>query len=211
MRASPMEKTDRKNRKGGRWPLYVIIAVAVGTPLLSTALYFLAPPSGTTNRGELIEPVELAGGILPEPGTSEEVWHLLALGESGCGEECKARLCTLRQVRLVHLGEKDRIGRVWLLTEGDGPPAELTMEPGCGRGLEAADSAELGEIDILDGVTVAPIPGGLLDRLPEAADRASHLYLVDPRGRVMMRYRDGTPAKDIAKDLSRLLRLSRRA
>lgn len=195
-----------------RWPAILIVAVAVATPLLSTALFLYAPPSDTTNRGELLTPVALPAGFLPVTAGTTSTWHLLAIGTPDCDVACQQRLCLIHQVRLVHLGEKDRIGRLWLLTGAGTPPAHLTMEPGCGHQLPAAQ-VPLDPIDILTGVTVVPEDAALLAALPQDArgDRDGYLYLVDPNNRVIMRYPRGTPAQDIAKDLGRLLRLSRRA
>lgn len=196
-----------------RWPLILILVIAVGTPLLATALFFFAPPTGTTNRGELLEPLPLPDGIvLPAVGT-EEIWHLLAIGPAACDLACQQRLCLVHQIRLVHLGEKDRIGRIWLIEGATATPTELTMEPGCGRDLPAAH-ATLDPIDILGGVNSVRLPAGWLQQLPAPAAgsaRDAYLYIVDPQARVIMRYPAQTPASHIAKDLGRLLRLSQRA
>lgn len=194
-----------------RWPLYLILVIAIGTPVVSTLFYFYAPPENSTNLGELITPVSLPQGVLPPNQTTEQVWHLLTIADAECDLACQQRLCLIHQIRLVNLGDKDRIGRVWLQTGSNTPPTQLSMEPGCGRNLAAAHKT-LDHIDILTEVITAALPANWSTQLPGNGTNAQHFfYIVDPQENIIMRYPESTAAKDIAKDLKRLLRLSRRA
>ena len=198
-------------RAGSKWQVVALVAIAVGTPVASTLLYLLAPPTGeTTNSGELLEPAEVPEELLP--GADGRTWHLLVVGGPQCGPACRERLCVANQARQVNLGEIERIGRVWVVTGAGDVPGSIEVEPSCGRDVEAA-RIEAGEVDALDGVEVVragaagasflPGPGGGLE--PE-----DYVYFVDPQGNLMMRHGPDVSVKDVAKDLRRLLRLSRR-
>ena len=196
----------------GRLQLLLVLAIAIGTPIASTLLYFYAPPSGTTNYGELVTPSPLPEGFLDEQD-GDNNWRMLVLGKPGCGPGCKERLCVMRQVRLVRIGDVLRIDRLWLVDGGGQTPTELEMAPSCGRDVAAAATAKQ-PVDILSGVVVHRTTPALLDALPEPAqgsELSGYIYLVDPSGSVMMRYPEDAAVKDLAKDLGRLLRLSRKA
>ena len=176
----------------------------------STLLFAYGPaPSATTNRGQLLEqPVALPPDLL---GDGEElmrdsIWHLAALAPADCSDpSCRLRLCMIHQARLVHVGSLPRIRLLWLAL-GDGePPGGMLSDPACGRALAAGEVEGLDPIDVLADT-----------RVVSAGERLSGLlggggiFIVDPQGRAMMRYGDDVQAADIAKDLGRLLRLSRR-
>lgn len=194
----------------GRLQLVLILVIAFGTPIAATLLYFYAPPAGTTNRGELVEPVSLPNDVLDK--TEDDSWRMLVLGDSDCGPKCRERLCVMRQARLARMGDALRIERIWLV-RGDGDlPQEMMMAPSCDRDLAAASTAT-GEVDVLEGVVTHRATPGLLDSLPKAATGGSidgYIYLVDPQGLLMMRFPEDIAIKEIARDMRRLLRLSRK-
>ena len=191
----------------------LIVTIAVGSFVLATLTFYFFPPANSTNKGELIDAVLLPKDIVvPTQATDEATWHLLSISSADCDLSCQQRLCLLNQIRLVHLRDKDRIAKLWLTIDDEKHPEELTMEPGCGRNLAAAN-ANLTPINLLHELTIKLMPANLLDNLPAVASnqsKESYLYIVDPQANIIMRYPSTTPAKDIAKDLGRLLRLSRR-
>ena len=193
----------------GKLQLILIFAIAVGTPVAATILYFVAPPEGTTNLGELLEPRQLPAAVLED--TAEDSWRMMILGDANCGDSCKERLCVMRQVRLTRMQDIMRIERLWLVDGEGSTPKALEMAPTCGRELAAARSVE-GAVDILDGVLVVREGDKVISSLPttEKGTRPDRfIYIIDPQGNLMMRYPDDAAVKDIAKDLRRLLRLSK--
>lgn len=191
-----------------RWQLVVIVGVAVATPILATLLYLYAPPTGTTNRGELLEPTQLAAELRPD----DDRWQLAVVAAAACDDRCRRNLCAIAQARQVNLGEIERIGRLWLVAGGGSPPPAIEYGPGCGRELAAA-TGDLAPIDVLSDVTARRASASQLGSLPPPAAGAAladYIYLIDPAGLVMMRFGHDAAVADIAKDLKRLLRLSRR-
>ena len=191
-----------------RWQLVVIVAVALATPILATLLFLYSPPTGTTNRGELLEPTPLAAELWP----NDDRWQLAVVAGASCDERCRQNLCAIAQARQVNLGEIERIGRLWLVADAGTLPKAIEYGPGCGRDLAAA-RRELAPIDVLADVTARRASAPQLATLPPPATGLAHadyIYLIDPAGLVMMRFARDAPVADIAKDLKRLLRLSRR-
>ncbi len=196
--------------------MLLLAACCIIPPLAATALFYFSPPAGTTNRGELIEPAPLPEGLIPDlqEMSAASVWHMLAVGSGSCGPDCAQRLCMISQARLVNVGELPRIRLLWLVSDGSPVPAQLLHEPACGRELAAGQVAALKPIDVLDGVTAVRASAAQLAQLSDpAGDKPveDYIYIVDPQGSVMMRFSDDAAVKDIAKDLSRLLRLSQRS
>ena len=114
-------------------------------------------------------------------------WVLVASDSGECPAACVEKLTTLRQVRLALGRNAERVERVLVIDD-----------------LRRPDPAVLKDFA---GTAIVLTPPGL--QLPPGAvnDRA-HIYLVDPRGNVMMRWAAGADRKRMLADLQRLLKAS---
>ena len=114
-------------------------------------------------------------------------WILVASDSAACPPACIGKLATLRQVRLALGRNAARVERVFVVDDARAP----------------ADGALQG----FEGTLLAITPAGA--RLPPGAgnDR-EHIYLVDPHGNVMMRWRAGSDPRRMLGDLQRLLKAS---
>ena len=118
-------------------------------------------------------------------------WSLVYLGAGDCDDACHASLYFMRQTQLGLGHEIPRVQRVFLVTAACCDRAFLEREH---AGLitlnaEGADFAEL----------LAQFPA---DR------RLSTLFIVDPKGNLMMRYDIHADPKGLHEDLVKLLTLS---
>ncbi len=171
--------------------LFALFASPIAASLL--AYHFLAP-GRTSNYGELLPPRPVTEQVLGREGGGtfrfEELkgqWVLVASDSGACPRTCAEKLVTMRQVRLA-LGRKaSRIARVFVVDDLRRPSPAL---------LE--DHA---------GIIIALTPTGLTLPPAPANDRA-HIYLLDPRGNVMMRFPAAAEGKKMLRDLDRLLRAS---
>lgn len=138
--------------------------------------------SGATgNYGELLTPRPIDGPAAPLKGK----WVLVTADAAACSAACERKLYIVRQVRKAQGKDAERIERLWLVTDGGRPRAEL--------------------VAALEGAHIATPDAALLKAFPNLAD----IYLVDPLGNLMMRYpADPDPARMI-KDFERLLKISR--
>ena len=186
-------------------PLILIVAIGVGAPVLSTAMYFFWSPEARTHYGELLSPPVAVPsdwreveGAPPDWGGK---WVLIRAGGSACGGECLRALCRMRQLRLMMHGDYHRVARAWLLTDDGAPEGGLFATTDCGE-TRAAELREFAaEENVLEGVDLLRGGAEVLS--------AGWLYLADPNGLLVMRYPPDADLYKIRKDFRRLLKLSR--
>jgi cytochrome oxidase Cu insertion factor (SCO1/SenC/PrrC family) len=168
--------------------------------LLSFWLYYGVHwhPLGTTNHGELIEPLRPLPDValpdadgVPRNHVFQGKWTLVYVGSGACDADCRDTLVFMRQTRLSLNNEMTRVQRVLLATSVC-----------CDRGYLSANHPGL---RVLDATQPAAPP--LLAQFP-VEPRARTLYVVDPLGNLMMRYDARLPPRGLLEDLKRLLQLS---
>lgn len=108
-------------------------------------------------------------------------WVLLTVAARDCDTACRHQLYLTRQVRLAQGRERGRVARALLQPPG----GAAVEEPGLRRLL----SPESG----LEGLS---------------ADGSARTYVVDPLGRVMLRFPARPEGKGMIRDLGRLLKAS---
>jgi hypothetical protein len=189
-------QADEQRRRGRRVAL-LILALSAAPTVAAWLAYFVWQPQSRTNYGELIEP-----RFLPDPelrrldGQSFRLsdlrskWVLLQVDSAACGDGCQNKLVYMRQARLALGKDAERIERVWLLSDAATPAAAL---------LHAHDGLKVARVS----------PGPLLDDLPASGNPAGYIFLIDPRGSLMLRFPGKPDGGRMLKDLARLLRASR--
>jgi hypothetical protein len=159
----------------------------------SFVMYYGVRPQANSNYGELLLPplplpqggFARAGGGRVQLADLGGQWILLASDAAACEAGCRAKLDVMRQVRLALGRRAPRVTRVLLVDRGPGNAAALAADEGL--------------------VVLQPLhePAAA----PPQADR-DHIYLVDPRGNVMLRWPAAPDMKRMLRDLDRLLRAS---
>jgi hypothetical protein len=193
---------DARRTVVGRWKMLAVLLVCAAPVIASYFTYYVVRPEGRRNFGELIEPQRtvpaLAATPLQGPPTTLQTlrgqWLLVTVAGGACDTACEQHLYLQRQLRESLGKNKDRMDRVWLVT--DDVPVRATLLP-------ALSDAMVWRVD----------PAQLAQWLQPAAGQtlAGHLYVVDPMGNFMMRFpagldRDG--AARAKRDLERLMRAS---
>lgn len=182
------------------------------------ALVFLAPVLGawwlysvsdrwrpdTVNHGVLVvppRPLDLPHGISAPDGSAfpkeylRGRWTLVYIGDADCEPLCAGNLYKMRQVRLAQGENMNRVQRLFLITGAVSPlPAVLAQYPQ----MDVAMLPRQGAGAFLSQFVVG-------DSLPAKAER---VYLVDPRGNLMMYYAPDAEPKGMLEDLQRLLKIS---
>jgi len=182
-------------RLGPRAKLLLVFAVFAAPIAASMLAYRYAHVAPTANHGELLLPPAQVGdrtlaGADGKPfsfGALRGRWILVAVDAGACREPCLAKLVAMRQVRLALGVNASRVARVFLADDGRAP--------------DGADAAAF------PGMERAVLPPGTALAGGPAWDRG-HVYLVDPHGNVMMRWRAEDDPKGMLRDLERLLRAS---
>jgi len=175
----------------------VILAFCAAPTVAAWLAYFVWPPHSRTNYGKLVEPRALSDPELRRPdGTSFHLsqlrgkWVLLQVDSAACGDGCRKKLAYMRQARLALGKDADRVERVWLVDDDAAPDPAVLREH--------------------DGLTVVRAPRTtLLVDLQAPENPEAYIFLVDPRGNLMLRFPGDPDGRRMLRDLSRLLRASR--
>lgn len=193
---------DSKSSRVGRLKMLLVFLVCAAPVAASYFTYYVVRPEGRRNFGELIDPQrplpDVAGvgmdGMPVNLRALKGQWLLISVGSGGCDSLCARNLYLQRQLRESLGKEKDRMDRVWLVSDAVAVPEAL--------------KPALRDATVLT-VPVAQLGAWLEPKMGNALPE--HLYLVDPLGNWMMRFPAQLTA-DIAPkvkaDLERLMRAS---
>lgn len=193
-------KTGNIDQRKGRWKLFAVLAVCASPLIFSYLAYYVIKPSGRTNYGDLIDPraypiPQLGATALDGKPASLDAfkgkWIMLNVDSGECAQACRDQLVMMRQLRLMQGKDRDRIERVWLVT--DNAPLDTVL------------------MRVVDGTEYLRVPQDAVGKwLPveQGGNPADHIYLIDPLGNLMMRFpKDADPAK-VKKDMGKLLKAS---
>jgi cytochrome oxidase Cu insertion factor (SCO1/SenC/PrrC family) len=202
--------TEEKNKKANQKWIVVVLFILFALPFSLSWFLFnftdFGRGEGTASHGTLIDPPRLLSdatladpaGALNEPARLYGKWSLVYLVDGECDEQCEKNLYRMRQIRLAMGKHAHRVQRVLINFNND--PLRLTeRQLQEYRGQLVAKSSGIKEL-----VTAAPFKLSE-DDAPLSAGR---LYIVDPRGFLMMSYAPEADPGGIIKDLQRLLRYS---
>lgn len=186
----------------GRIKMLLVWAVCAAPVVASYFMYYVVRPDGRTNHGALIQPVR----AMPEPAALplhnlqgapvlpaalKGQWLLVSVASASCDAACEKTLYLQRQLRESLGRDKDRVDRVWLVS--DAAPVREALLPA----LQQATVLRVAQADLARWLQ------------PEAGHQlADHLYLVDPRGDWMMRFPANVDFTKAKRDITRLLKAS---
>jgi cytochrome oxidase Cu insertion factor (SCO1/SenC/PrrC family) len=182
-------------KPGPRAKLLVLVAIFALPMVASYVAYTFFRPEATANYGELLLPPTMAtsqpferleGGAFQFDHLRGK-WVLVASDSGACPAECREKLQAMSQTRLALGRNAERVERVFVVDDVRAPDAQaLSRYP---------------------GLVVAVTRRGL-SLPPGAANDRAHIYLVDPRGNVMMRWPGKPQYRPMFRDLERLLKAS---
>lgn len=184
----------------GRWKLLAVLAVCAAPLAASYFTYYVIKPTTRNNYGELIDPraypiPKLSSTTLD--GRPEELdkykgkWIMLKVGGGACLDACQKQLFTMRQERVMTGKDRDRIERVWLVTD-----------------REPIDTMLIREYDGMHMLHADPQAVAKWLPVPQGSTVQDHIYLIDPLGNLMMRFPADPDPRKMYKDMSKLLKAS---
>jgi hypothetical protein len=201
----PLAVVDERERRtwAGRLQMALILLVCAAPVVASYwTFYFARPSGGEAAYGTLIQPTVTMPDVVARDPDGAPVplrslkgqWLIVVVGASSCEAACERHLFLQRQLREMLGRDRDRVDKVWLIT--DQGPLKPTLRQAL---VEPASVVALRlPVDVVQG-WLKPEPKHALE---------DHLYLVDPMGEWMMRMpAEPDPAK-VKRDLDRLLRAS---
>lgn len=159
----------------------------------------------TRNHGQLLTPpVALASlalrrsdGKPADLATLERRWALVFIASSRCETACRNTLYQMRQVRQASGADQDRV-QLWVVQTTADPDLERLLDREFGRARRFQ-----GQANRLDSA---------LQAAAASASQAGRLYIMDPKGFVMLSYpampdpkASVLQAKDVLEDLKLML------
>jgi hypothetical protein len=195
-------QADAQRTRKGRWKMIAMMLICASPVIASYFTYYVIRPEGRRVYGELIQPQKdmpqvSAKNLQGEPVTLASLkgqWLLVNAGPAQCAQQCQENLYFQRQLREILGRDKDRLDRVWLVTDGEPVPETL---------LPALQMAHVLRMDLATVQSwISPAAGQQLQ---------DHLYVIDPMGNFMMRFpahMDVASASKAKRDLERLLKAS---
>ncbi len=162
----------------GRGKLFAMFLACSLPVLLAIFVFFVLKPKGEANFGQLIHPAR------PVPATSlmnaqgqlvalsqlKGQWLLVSVGSGACAADCAQHLFIQRQLREMLNKDKDRVDRVWLITDDQPIPSDiqaLLAETTILRATDAVLKSWLGEMPV--------------------DEAKQQLFVIDPQGNAMLR------------------------
>jgi cytochrome oxidase Cu insertion factor (SCO1/SenC/PrrC family) len=182
----------------GRIKMLLIFLVCATPVIASYVTFYFFRPEGRINYGTLVEPVKPVpdaplAQLDGKPFHLSEFkgkWVLLSFDGGACAVECTDKLFKMRQLRTMQGKERDRLERVWVITD------ELPLSTQLIREYDGTKMLRAGTYSVANG-------------FPADGARTDHIYLIDPLGNLVLRYPKGADPMKMTKDLNRLLKYSR--
>ena len=196
------EQARQRRTLAGRTKMLLVLLVCAAPVIASYLSYFVIRPEGRSNYSNLIVPtrslpalaLRTLDGVAVSAASLRGQWLLVVVGPSSCRADCEKRLFMQRQLREMLGRERDRLDKVWFVTDEGAPEAALRQAIG-----GAAPVSALRVAPEALGAWLAPTQGHSLEE---------HLYLVDPMGEWMMRMPPDADPGRVKRDIERVLRAS---
>lgn len=188
----------------GRWKMLALLAVCAAPVIASYVTYYVVRPDAQTNYGTLINPQRpLPANLQLSTLEGKTVladklrgnWLLVSVDSARCDKHCEDKLYWMRQLRAAQGKERNRIDRVWLITD------DAALAPALKASFEGTYTLRMISPEAINNArnwlyTISSI------------NISDHIYLIDPQGNAMMRYPKNADANKIKRDVSRLMRAS---
>ena len=194
-------QAQQRQTTRGRLKMLLVLAVCAAPVVASYLTYYVIKPQGRTNYSALILPTRAlpdlplrqVGGGEVKAASLRGQWLLVAVGPSSCDAVCEKRLLMQRQLREMLGRDRDRLDKVWLVTDAATPSDALLAA----TQRSAVPVTTLHVTREALGQWLAPETGQQLE---------DHLYLVDPMGEWMMRMPANADPSRVKRDLERVMR-----
>jgi cytochrome oxidase Cu insertion factor (SCO1/SenC/PrrC family) len=189
------------------WWILIILLLIFGIPMFGAWYVWKNPdllPMHRTNRGELIQPAIninqlkiITGHHSQQFSALNGKWTLLYVTGQNCELACQKTIYNLRQIQTATGKNQDRVQRVFLTLakKANATVLEKLAREHPNMILAQAKQADWAEVS-------ANLPTQNL------AISQAYLYLVDPKGFMVLGYRPEANPSNVLKDLEKLLKVS---
>ena len=183
--------------------MLLVLFMCAAPVIASYFTYYVIRPEGRSNYSQVISPAVFIPEALALTNLQGQTvaanslkgqWLIVVVAGSHCDARCEKYLLLQRQLRETLGREKDRVDKIWLVTD------DQALRPEVAKAVAAAPEVTALRVSKPAAEAwLAPATGQALQ---------DHIYLVDPMGAWMLRTPvDPEPAK-FKRDIERLLRAS---
>ncbi|TDM09608.1 MAG: hypothetical protein C4K60_10275 [Ideonella sp. MAG2] len=198
-----LEPPKMPSQRRGRATMLLVLLACAAPVIVSYFLYYVVRPEPRSNYATLIQPTRgLPAGLPLKTLQGQAVaatslkgqWLLTVVSSGACDAGCEARLYEQRQLREMMGRERDRVDKLWLITDDAAVPAALLAA------VQAQPPVTVLRVSATDlQAWLSTEPGHAF---------SDHLFLIDPMGEWMMRTPPQPDPMRFKKDLERLLKAS---
>ncbi len=168
-------------RRADRIKLLLLMSLFAAPALAAWVVHQVWRPGVDGSYGELLPPIQPRfAGQAADLASLRGRWVLLTVVNGDCGLDCRQQLHLAHQVRIAQGREQARVAQA-LIQSDNGVPA--------------------GQVNLLN----YRVPAASLADWPDPL----RTYLVDPLGRVMLRFPVAPEGKGMLRDLRQLLKASK--
>lgn len=182
------------------YTIWFVVASFVLPVVFAYIVFYFVEVTSFTNKGEILNPIvditslkltDDKGEIIPRD-TLTYKWRFISFVGSDCDEACNKRLHESRQVYRTLGKNRHRVLRVIVHLA----PASETLN-------SLIDVEYSDALNMNGNASAINAAFGNTSKLDE-----NELYIMDPRGNIMMRFTQEQPMKDIQYDIRKLLKAS---
>lgn len=193
---------NEERTRRGRIRMLLIMALCAAPVVASYFTFYVVQPKGQAYSELIVPSVDLPQDLPLRDLDDRKVdaaslkghWVFIAVQGGACDATCDKQLFMQRQLHAMLGKERDRVTKLWLIS--DEAPVPAAVLQAYGQGGEA---------------TVLRVPKSAVEAWLQPAkghNLGEHLYLVDPMGNWMLRTPVQPEPAKVKKDLDKLLKAS---
>ncbi len=193
-----------EGKKRNPYAVWFVVFSFIFPVVLAYILFFLVDVKSFTNRGEILDPIVHIGDFELKNDKGEFIavdeltykWRLISFVGNDCDEKCSKRLHDTRQIHASLAKRQHRVIRMFVhLKPADEPFLQLIED----------NHEEVVHVHGNKDFIVRALKKNIRD---DVGISNNEVYIMDPRGNVMMRFTQDQPNKDFLFDLKKLLKAS---
>lgn len=193
---------EKVNEPSARNPytIWFVVLAFVAPVIVAYVMFFFGNVNTFNNKGEILAPVvditllklkNEEGALLSEKELRYK-WRLISFVGSDCDKSCNTRLHDLRQLHKTLGKNQYRVFRMIVQLQPAGEELKRLIAEDYPNALKV-----YGDEKIIS--TALGASSRIMD---------NEIYIMDPRGNIMMRFTQDQPIKDLQKDFGKLLKVS---
>lgn len=198
--------TNQSGKERNPYTVWFVMLAFTSPVVLAYIMFYLVNVTAFTNHGEIYSPViditalkltDSQGELIPDndgehdpEDTIRYKWRFYSFVDKQCDENCKNRLLEIRQLHKAFGKNYHRIIRVIVHLESPDDAMSQFIE------------AEFTDVKIMYANP------DIVSKALNITTEKNEVFVSDPMGNLMMRFREEQPLKDFKHDMKKLLKAS---